>query len=203
MEISAFLDRAVFTVLFAVCVSPTRKFSYVPFTRCVRSRHTLLFLRPLPTSLSPIAPFLSFQDSPLLSGVSLSLSIQTVHPRAPGRRARRSVRSPRHTRKYTRARAHYGCISMYFYARVIAPTVYFYPTRVICNGPPSSIERTERGRRKRRRRSGRRRGSVAIGARKKRSVDPSRYFVEVQPRRCNATFARPLVKRNSPHPSGG
>lgn len=33
MEISVFLDRAVFTVLFACGVPPTRKFSYVPFTR--------------------------------------------------------------------------------------------------------------------------------------------------------------------------
>lgn len=111
------------------CASPTRKFSYVPFTRRVRLR---------PTYPTPPRPF---SESP--SFRCLRLSIQAVHPRA-----RRSVR--RDTRKYTRARR--GCISMYFYARVIAPTVYFYPTRVICNGPPSSIERAElegRGRKRR------------------------------------------------------
>lgn len=132
-------------------------------------------------------PFCLFKTRlSFLASLFLCLSKRSTHARRDVALVEASVR--RDTRVNIRARAHYGCISMYFYARVIAPTVYFYPTRVICNGPPSSIERTERGRRKRRR-SGRRRGSVAIGARKKRSVDPSRYFVEVQPRRCNATFA--------------
>jgi len=65
-------------------------------------------------------------------------SIWPVHPHALERVACSSKRSFA-VHAYTHAHARVcvcrprGCISMYFYARVIAPTVYFYPTRVICN----------------------------------------------------------------------
>jgi len=60
-------------------------------------------------------------------------SIWPVHPHALERVLVRAL--VRRTRVHARVCVcrPRGCISMYFYARVIAPTVYFYPTRVICN----------------------------------------------------------------------
>lgn len=90
-------------------------------------------------------------------------------------------------------RARRGCISMYFYARVIAPTVYFYPTRVICNGPPSDRANGGWGREV----------AVAISREEKkkdRSIREYHYFrrgaVRRLPPRCGArrcarVFVRP------------
>ena len=104
---------------------PTRKFSNVPFTRRVH-RVSLFRSRSLIPRTRVSSPAVSF-----------SLSRRSTHACW---NVEAFVRRSKHARKYTRANR--GCISMYFYARVIAPTVYFYPTRVICNEPPS--DRAER-----------------------------------------------------------
>lgn len=102
---------------------PTRKYSYVPFTRRVRR----------------VSPSRSRTPVPRIRLIAHRLFLSRWSTHACWN-VEAFVRRLRHTRKYTRAGC--GCISMYFYARVIAPTVYFYPTRVICNEPPS--DRAER-----------------------------------------------------------
>lgn len=125
LEISAFLDRAVLTVLFAVRLLPLNSLTFHSLDASAYGHLSFSLLL-----------LLSYSQIRLFSRC-LFFSIQSVHPHAPEHRAlvEAFVRRSRHTRKYTRAGR--GCISMYFYARVIAPTVYFYPIRVICNGPPS------------------------------------------------------------------
>lgn len=108
----------VFTVLFAVYLLPVN--SLTSHSLGASAEYLLLALalrRPGPVS----SPAVSF--SPSRRSTHACWNVEAF------------VRRLRHTRKYTRAGR--GCISIYFYARVIAPTVYFYPTRVICNEPPS------------------------------------------------------------------
>jgi len=142
VEISAFLDRLVLAVLFRAA-SPTRKFSYVPFTRRVRSRPSL---SPSPS----VSPFPSLSHSlahPLglvfSLAIAFSLSGRSTHTRRNAAcPSKRSFAAHADTHAHARVRWPRGCISMYFYARVIAPTVYFYLTRVICN--EFSLSRSDR-----------------------------------------------------------
>lgn len=108
----------VFTVLFAVYLPPVNSLTSHSLGASAEYLLLALALRcPGPVS----SPAVSF--SPSRRSTHACWNVEAF------------VRRLRHTRKYTRAGR--GCISIYFYARVIAPTVYFYPTRVICNEPPS------------------------------------------------------------------
>lgn len=109
----------VFTVLFAVYLLPVN--SLTSHSLGASAEHLLLALALWCPGGPVSSPAVSF--SPSRRSTHACWNVEAF------------VRRLRHTRKYTRAGR--GCISIYFYARVIAPTVYFYPTRVICNEPPS------------------------------------------------------------------
>lgn len=108
MEISVFPDRAVFTILFAVRLLPVNSLTSHSLGAPVEFLLLVHAFWP-PGSVSSLA--VSFPPS--RRSTHACWNVEAL------------VRRLRHTRKYTRASR--GCISMYFYARVIAPTVYFYP----------------------------------------------------------------------------
>lgn len=85
--------------------------------------------------ISPLSvDAISLQSLRLVNSVTSHSGGACVHESSVAGTRVFSSRGPsRDTRECTPPPA--GCISMYFYARVIAPTVYFYPDRVICNVP--------------------------------------------------------------------